>query len=106
MQASEGTILVDGDRVRQGPNSMIGFLPESLEMPQHSTVLEFLTLFCALRGVHLQWAHRQIDVILKMFNMKEKKRRYETLTQTRPTTVNTVPTSMPILTNPKSLLIS
>lgn len=75
MAVTEGIIVVDGRKVQYGPNPSIGFLPDVLEMPDHCSVGEFLTLFCSLRGVHLRWAHRQIDLILKMFLMKDKKQR-------------------------------
>ena len=76
MAATEGMIVVDGKKMQYGPNPSIGFLPDVLQMSDHSSVAEFLTLFCSLRGVHLRWAHRQIDLILKMFLMKDKKHRY------------------------------
>jgi ABC-type multidrug transport system ATPase subunit len=49
----QGIVRIDGERLGAAPDlrARIGYLPQSVNLPQHATVGELLSLFADLRGV-------------------------------------------------------
>jgi ABC-2 type transport system ATP-binding protein len=72
IEATEGTILLDGEPIQQNPvqyKQRLGYVPEEPHLYSHLTGLEYLTMVTQLRNRPRKSSAEKIDRLLRLFSL-------------------------------------
>ncbi len=72
IEATEGTILFDGEPIQRNPvqyKQRLGYVPEEPHLYSHLTGLEYLTMVRQLRNLPRKSSAEKIDRLLQLFSL-------------------------------------
>ncbi|HEY3455942.1 MAG TPA: ABC transporter ATP-binding protein [Bryobacteraceae bacterium] len=72
IEATEGTILFDGEPIQRNPiqyKQRLGYVPEEPHLYSHLTGLEYLTMVAQLRNLPRKSSAQKLDRLLRLFSL-------------------------------------